>query len=94
MNQPALENLFVYLEEIIREARQTQHPNYKFVDTGVMAQLMSNRSHVILGRRGSGKSVLLLEVEKRCAESNKIQTILVGNQYQIHQHAFLFFLQH
>lgn len=77
MPQSQLDNLFVHLEEIIREERKTPKPLYKFVDTGVMGQLMSNRNHVILGRRGSGKSVLLRELEIRCSTSSTIQPILV-----------------
>lgn len=77
MTQSALDSLFVHLEEIIREERKTRKPLYKFVDMGIMEQLMSNRNHVILGRRGSGKSVLLRELEIRCTGSNNTQTILV-----------------
>jgi len=77
MIESSLDNLDVHLLEILREERKTRKTLYKFVDAGYISQLMANRNHVILGRRGSGKSVLLRELEKRCDEYSKTQVILV-----------------
>jgi energy-coupling factor transporter ATP-binding protein EcfA2 len=43
---------------------------------GFVNRLASNRNHVIFGRRGSGKSVLLRELETRL-ESSRTHTVLI-----------------
>jgi len=75
-DSPKIDELLVFLSEIMRETRSTKKPLYKFVDFGFVNRLASNRNHVIFGRRGSGKSVLLRELETR-VESSKIHTILI-----------------
>jgi len=75
-DSPEIDNLLRFLSEIMREERKTKKPLYKFVDLGFVNRLDSNRNHVIFGRRGSGKSVLLRELEMR-VESSKIYTVLI-----------------
>ncbi len=75
-DSPEIDNLLRFLSEIMREERKTKKPLYKFVDLGFVNRLDSNRNHVIFGRRGSGKSVLLRKLEMR-VESSKIHTVLI-----------------
>jgi len=75
-DSPQIDELLGFLSAIMREERKTKKPLYKFVDLGFVNRLASNRNHVIFGRRGSGKSVLLRELETR-VESSKIQTVLI-----------------
>ena len=75
-NSPKISELLVHLDEIIREDR-SRPPAYRFIDFGgVVGQLTSKTNHVVFGRRGAGKSVLLRELEKRVAGA-KTKTILV-----------------
>ena len=71
-----LAELVVFLEGVIREERKHEKPPYKFVDTGLVNQLVSNRNHVLFGRRGSGKSALLRELEARCVPAG-VETIVI-----------------
>lgn len=74
-DSPQIDELLGFLSAIMREERKTKNPLYKFVDLGFVNRLASNRNHVIFGRRGSGKSVLLRELEMRV--ESKIQTVLI-----------------
>ena len=75
-NSPKIDELVAFLSAITREERKTQKPLYKFVDLGFVNRLASNRNHVIFGRRGSGKSVLLRELETKVIPT-KTLTILI-----------------
>ncbi len=58
-NNPEFVKLRNHLVEIRKEEGKNKEPLYKFVDLGLASELSSNSNHVIFGRRGSGKSVLL-----------------------------------
>lgn len=75
-DSPQIDELLGFLSEIMREERKTKKPLYKFVDLGFVNRLVSKRNHIIFGRRGSGKSVLLRELETRL-ESSKTYTVLI-----------------
>jgi|YNPNPStandDraft_1061719.scaffolds.fasta_scaffold36572_1 hypothetical protein len=75
-DSPQIDELLGFLSAIMREERKTKKPLYKFVDLGFVNRLASNRNHVIFGRRGSGKSVLLRELETRL-ESSRTHTVLI-----------------
>lgn len=73
-NNDQISSLLNYLEEIIREDR-SREPAYSFTDIGFANRLSSKTNHVIYGRRGSGKSVLLRELEDRCDSGT--ETVLI-----------------
>lgn len=75
-NDPYINKLLAFLQEITREERKTERPLYKFVELGYVNLLTSNRNHVVFGRRGSGKSALLRELETRCIGSTTY-TVLI-----------------
>lgn len=74
-NNEQITNLLVHLGEIIRVDRSIP-PQYTFADIGFVAQLASKTNYVVYGRRGSGKSALLRELESRCVEKG-IETVLI-----------------
>ena len=74
-SSPGISELIRFLDEITREDR-SKEPLYRFVDVGHVDILTSKRHHVIFGRRGSGKSVLLRELENRCRTLN-LKTVLI-----------------
>lgn len=75
-NSPEFIQLRNHLVEIRKEERKSKEPLYKFVDVGLASELTSNTNHVIFGRRGSGKSVLLRELSKRSELTGKYSILV------------------
>jgi len=73
---PKINDFLVHLDEILREDR-SRPPAYRFIDLGFVSQLSSKTHHVVFGRRGSGKSALLRELENRLSGLEERKTILV-----------------
>lgn len=67
LEHPDINKLIILLKEIPRAAKKGENT---YIDTGDNSQLISIARHgAIFGRRGSGKTMLLRELRKKCIES-------------------------
>ncbi len=74
-NNDQIGGLITHLSENIRVDR-SRPAEYDFMDIGFADQLTAKTNHVVYGRRGSGKSALLRELESRCVDK-RIEIVLI-----------------
>ena len=75
-NNKKISGLRNHLVVIRKEERKSKEPLYQFVDIGFASELAANANHVIFGRRGSGKSVLLRELSQQSNKSRNFSILV------------------